>query len=63
MACVTKDNLPSLNAKYCRNYSHQRENYYNAVRVERSVRKIFENGDVEFGKIKEYTYNGTIDVC
>jgi hypothetical protein len=63
MDCVTKDNLSSLNAKYCRNYSDQRENYYNAVRVERSVREIFENGEMEFSKIKEDTYNGIIDVC
>ena len=63
VACVTKDNLPTLNARYRRNYSDQRENYYNAVRVERSVREIFENGDVEFGKIKEDAYNGIIDVC
>ena len=63
MACVTKDNLSTLNARYRRNYSDQRENYYNAVRVERSVREIFENGDVEFGKIKEDAYNGIIDVC
>lgn len=63
MASVTKDNLYTLNERYRRNYSDQRENYYNAARVERSVREIFENGEQEFGKIKEDAYDGVVDVC
>ncbi|MCK9286314.1 MAG: hypothetical protein M0P29_01950 [Sphaerochaetaceae bacterium] len=63
MASVTKDNLYTLSERYRRNYSDQRENYYNAARVERSVREIFENGEQEFGKIKEDAYDGVVDVC
>jgi hypothetical protein len=63
MATVTKNDLPTLNVRYRRNFSDQRENYYNAVRVERSVREIFNDGEVEFGKIKEDTYDGIVDVC
>ena len=63
MTTVTKNDLPALNVKYRRNYSDQRENYYNAVRVERSVREIFDDGEVEFGKIKEDAYDGIVDVC
>ncbi len=63
MANVTKDDLPTLSAKYRRNYSDQRENYYNAVRVERSVREIFNDGEAEFEKLKEDTYDGIVDVC
>lgn len=63
IASVTKDNIYTLNDRYRRNYSDQRANYYNAARVERSVREIFENGEVEFGKIKEDAYDGIVDVC
>jgi hypothetical protein len=63
MDSVTKDNLPTLGTKYRRNYSDQRENYYNAVRIERSVREIFEGGETEFEKLKADTYDGIVDVC
>jgi hypothetical protein len=31
--------------------------------VERSVREIFDNGEAEFGKIKDDAYDGISDVC
>lgn len=60
---ITKENLANLSFKYRKNFSDQRENYFNAVRVERSVREIFNDGEAEFEKLKADTYDGIVDVC
>ncbi|MDR0858246.1 MAG: hypothetical protein LBN97_04365 [Oscillospiraceae bacterium] len=59
---VTQANLPEFQ-RYQRNFTEQRENYYNAVYIFERVRGVFsaEDGD-QFDILKKETYFGISDV-
>ena len=54
----TADDVPSLPKRYAENYKEQRIAYYSAVSIERSVRDIFDDGEDEFGKLKDDAWHG-----
>ncbi len=54
----TADDVPSLPRRYAENYREQRIAYYSAVSIERSVRDIFDDGEDEFGKLKDDAWHG-----
>ena len=60
---VTKENLPDLPMKYLKNFIEQRENYYNIDSIFHSVREVFEDGEEDFNRLKEDTYDGISDTC
>jgi len=60
---VTKDMLPQMPTKYERNFTEQRENYYNAESIRRSVREVFSGGEDDFNRLKDDTYDGVSDTC
>lgn len=54
----TADDVPSLPKRYAENYKEQRMAYYSAVSIERSVRDIFDDGEDEFGRLKDDAWHG-----
>ncbi len=60
---ITKDNLPNLPKKYQKNFIEQRENYYNIDSIFHSIREVFEDGEEDFNRLKEDTYDGISDTC
>jgi hypothetical protein len=60
---VTKESLPDLPKKYIKNFIEQRENYYNIDSIFHSVREVFEDGEEDFNRLKEDTYDGISDTC
>lgn len=60
---VTKDTLPQMPVKYERNFTEQRENYYNAESIRRSVREVFSDGEDDFNRLKDDAYDGISDTC
>lgn len=54
----TSDDIPSLPRRYAENYKEQRIAYYSAVSIERSIRDIFDDGEDEFGRLKEDAWHG-----
>ena len=45
------------------NFREQRENYYNAESVARSVREVFLDGEDDFNRLKDDTYDGVSVTC
>lgn len=60
---ITKDSLPDLPKKYQKNFIEQRENYYNIDSIFHSIREVFEDGEEDFNRLKEDTYDGISDTC
>lgn len=60
---ITKDKLPDLPKKYQKNFNEQRENYYNIDSIFHSIREVFEDGEEDFNRLKEDTYDGISDTC
>lgn len=54
----TADDVSFLPKRYAENYKEQRMAYYSAVSIERSVRDIFDDGEDEFGRLKEDAWHG-----
>ena len=54
----TKDDMPLLNRGMRENFREQREAYYSAVSVERSVRDMFTDGEDEFQILKDDAWHG-----
>ena len=54
----TADDVPSLPKRYAENYKEQRMAYYSAVSIELSVRDIFDDGEDEFGRLKDDAWHG-----
>lgn len=54
----TKDDMPLLNRGMRENFREQREAYYSAVSVERSVRDMFTDGENEFQILKDDAWRG-----
>ncbi len=57
-ATFTADDISSLPKRYAENYKEQRMAYYSAVSIERSVRDIFDDGEDEFGRLKDDAWHG-----
>lgn len=60
---VEKSNISSLSAVLKNHYSSQTKAYFSAVCLERRVRESFSDGDVQFGILKEDTFDCIEMVC
>lgn len=54
----TADDIPSLPRRYADNYKEQRMAFYSAVSIERSIRDVFDDGEDEFGRLKDDAWHG-----
>lgn len=63
IANISKETLSQLSPKYQRNFIEQRENYYNAESIRRSVREVFSDGEDDFIRLKDDTYAGISETC
>lgn len=55
---ITVDDIPSLPAKYQRNFYEQRKAYLSAESIQRSISEVYEDGENQFETLKDDAYNG-----
>lgn len=55
---ISIDHLKTLHPKYIKHFKMQRQYFYSAESVLHQIRDIFKDGEDEFNKLKEETYEG-----